>query len=220
MHRRARGVPGALLAGGAIALAAVVPTAGRANHIPGATYTGTDERGGAVTLVVSADGSHVTEFAIHPCGEPFAISTQPAAIIDHAFSWEATPPHLYGSFLKGSFSDAQTAAGTLNMSNIFGCESGVLAWTARTQSQPPTPVPPATPLPTPNASCVVPNVIGKNLTRAKAMLREADCSAGRVRKKHSTAAARDRVLAQTPRPRTRLPQGGRVHLVVSLGRRQ
>ena len=210
---------GALAAASAALLAAVLASTGGASHIPGATYRGTDVLGGELSLVVSADGLQVTEFELHTCGELFRISTQPAAIVDHSFAWQATPPHLLGSFFTGTFSGEQTAAGTLKMSNIFGCQSGTLAWTARTTSPPPQPPPSPPPPVPPKPACVVPNLLGKTLTKARATLSSANCSLGGVRRAYSDAMRRGRVAAQKPRPRTRLPNGGKVQVTVSLGRR-
>jgi Tol biopolymer transport system component len=78
----------------------------------------------------------------------------------------------------------------------------------------PPPVSPPPPPPTAQA-CRVPKVVGLRLAAAKQRIRRASCTVGRIRKKHSTRVGR--VLAQSPRPGTRLPRGGRVNLVV--GRR-
>jgi glucose/arabinose dehydrogenase len=89
---------------------------------------------------------------------------------------------------------------------------------------PPAPVPPP-PLPPPPApatapKCLVPNVVGKKLAVARRALATARCATGRVSKAHSRKVRAGLVLSQSPRPRTRLPRGGKVRLVVSLGRRK
>jgi hypothetical protein len=65
--------------------------------------------------------------------------------------------------------------------------------------------------------CTVPNVRRMRLARAKATLTRALCRVGSVRKVRSAKAMRGRVIRQRPAPGTRLPEGGRVNLVV--GRR-
>lgn len=65
--------------------------------------------------------------------------------------------------------------------------------------------------------CKVPNVRRMRLARAKATLTRALCRVGSVRKVRSAKAMTGRVIRQRPAPGTRLPEGGRVSLVV--GRR-
>jgi PASTA domain-containing protein len=64
-------------------------------------------------------------------------------------------------------------------------------------------------------TCRVPNVVGQRLARARTRIRQAHCSVGRIRRRHSRRVGR--VLAQSPRAGTRLSFRGRVSLVV--GRR-
>jgi beta-lactam-binding protein with PASTA domain len=66
--------------------------------------------------------------------------------------------------------------------------------------------------------CNVPAVIGLRLAAARTRIRRAHCRVGRVRARHGVRRRQlGRVVAQQPRARTVLPQGGRVRLVV--GRR-
>ncbi len=74
------------------------------------------------------------------------------------------------------------------------------------------PPPPATRI------CRVPRVIGMRLIRAKAAIRRADCSVGRVRSVRARA-RRGRVVRQSPRAGARLRAGAKVALVVSRGLR-
>jgi len=68
--------------------------------------------------------------------------------------------------------------------------------------------------------CDVQNVLGKTLTAAKQLLERASCSLGSVRRGYSARVARGRVSRQSPRfPGSVLAGGGKVALVVSLGRR-
>jgi uncharacterized delta-60 repeat protein len=67
-------------------------------------------------------------------------------------------------------------------------------------------------------NCRVPNVIGKTLRAARAMIARASCRLGRVGHGASARAPRGHVVAQRPLAGTNLPNGGKVNLVVSLGR--
>jgi PASTA domain/FG-GAP repeat len=84
---------------------------------------------------------------------------------------------------------------------------------------PPPPAPPPPPPPTPQLRCVVPNVKGKTLVRARALLAARRCALGRVTRGYSRKVRKGRVITQRPRASTRLPRGGRVNLLVSRGRR-
>jgi hypothetical protein len=76
-------------------------------------------------------------------------------------------------------------------------------------------------VPTPRATraarCVVPNVRGRTLVRAKALLRRAGCVTGSVRRAFSSSMRRGRVLSQTPRAGARVRRGAKVKLVLSKG---
>ena len=67
-------------------------------------------------------------------------------------------------------------------------------------------------------NCVVPNVKGSSLKSARARLARAGCLTGRVTRRFSSRAS-GHVIAQRPKPGTRLPALGRVALVISKGRR-
>ena len=76
--------------------------------------------------------------------------------------------------------------------------------------------PPPPPPPAPAVKrCVVPRVIGMRLGRAGTRIRRAQCSVGRVTRRHSRRLGR--VLSQRPRAGTHMRRGGKVRLVV--GRR-
>jgi chitodextrinase len=68
------------------------------------------------------------------------------------------------------------------------------------------------------ATCVVPNVVGLSLRRARAAVRRAGCALVPVTKRYSSRRS-GRVVAEQPRAGTRLRLPGRVRLVVSKGRR-
>jgi glucose/arabinose dehydrogenase len=86
---------------------------------------------------------------------------------------------------------------------------------------PPPPVspPPLQPRP-PAVRCTVPKVVGKSLEAARRALVAARCAPGRISRTYSRKVRAGLVVAQSPRPRTRLPRGGKVRLVVSRGRKR
>lgn len=67
--------------------------------------------------------------------------------------------------------------------------------------------------------CVVPNLRGRTLAAARAALTKAQCRVGRRKRAYSTKVKKGTVISQHPRAGTRVPQGTRVTLVVSRGRK-
>jgi len=65
--------------------------------------------------------------------------------------------------------------------------------------------------------CVVPNLVGKTLPAAKAALKRASCTVGRVTRAASTREPKGHVVSQSPRPHKKLRPRGKVNLVVSKG---
>jgi PASTA domain len=93
---------------------------------------------------------------------------------------------------------------------------------------PPPPPPPAAPPPPPSPpvvqeaslpACVVPNVRRRTLGKAAASIRASSCLVGRVRYVFART-RRGRVVRESPKPGTRLPNRGRVNLIVSRGPRR
>jgi GH25 family lysozyme M1 (1,4-beta-N-acetylmuramidase) len=78
---------------------------------------------------------------------------------------------------------------------------------------PPAPPPPIPPPPPPAVLCRVPRVIGLRLPSARARIRRAHCSVGRVRR--IRAKSPGRIVAQNPRAGSRRARGARVSLVVA-----
>ncbi len=68
--------------------------------------------------------------------------------------------------------------------------------------------------------CLVPRVARKTLGVAQRMIRQAHCTLAPVHRKYSNRVKRRRVIAQSPVPGTRLPEGARVTLLVSRGPRR
>jgi serine protease AprX len=96
---------------------------------------------------------------------------------------------------------------------------------------PPPPPPPPPPLPPPPppppvvrqpavVRCVVPNVKGKTVPKAKAALKAKKCAAGKITGKFSGKVKKGRVIAQSKRPGTRHPRNTKVNLTVSKGARR
>ena len=87
--------------------------------------------------------------------------------------------------------------------------------TTNSPSPPPFPPPPPGPPPPPPSGvrCVVPQVIGLRMTRARARIRRANCSVGRIRR--AKARRIERVIGQSPRPGGIRRRGFPVKLVVA-----
>jgi beta-lactam-binding protein with PASTA domain len=56
------------------------------------------------------------------------------------------------------------------------------------------------------------------LVTAERAIAFANCSTGKIRHGYSKTVKRGRAISEKPRPETVLPKGGKVNLVVSLGR--
>lgn len=129
---------GLLLVAGALAFSAAPA---RADHIPGATYTGTAATGGTIEVDVSADGASVTRFAASQvptdCGVVSVSFTGSIPIVNHAFAREA----IDGADFAGTFAPAQRVAGTLSEGAggaPVDCAYSV-GWTGATTALPPQP---------------------------------------------------------------------------------
>jgi Bacterial Ig domain/PASTA domain len=68
--------------------------------------------------------------------------------------------------------------------------------------------------------CVVPNLKGKTLVRARALLKARRCALGRVTRAHSRLLKRGLIIKQSRRPGASLRRGAKVNVVVSRGRRR
>jgi subtilisin family serine protease len=86
----------------------------------------------------------------------------------------------------------------------------------------PPPPPPSLPaqIGTPPARCVVPNVKGKTVVRARGLLSRRRCRLGRVGRAYSRRVKKSKIVSQSRRPGVRLARGTRVNVVVSRGRRR
>ena len=142
---------------------------------------------------------------------PGTVSSSPAGIdcgasCSHAFAdatsvtLTATPAPGYGFTGWGG-----DCSGTGTCSLQMSADRAV---TATFTSNPPLP------------KCVVPKVKGKRLAAAKRAIRRAHCSVGKITRAYSAKVKRGRVIAQKPKPGTTRPQGARVSLKVSKGRRR
>lgn len=114
----------------AACLLLIAASPGQANHVAGATYTGTYD-GGTVDFDVSADGTAVTHFGVtlkdgRPCAD---ITITPAMPInDHAFAGPFGPRLA----VTGSFPGGRSAEGTFAFSRGVPpeCPSGSVPWSA------------------------------------------------------------------------------------------
>jgi hypothetical protein len=68
--------------------------------------------------------------------------------------------------------------------------------------------------------CIVPNVKKKTLLASRSALAKANCTLGRITRRVSATVAKGRVISSRPRAGTRLPNKGKVDLVVSKGRKR
>jgi predicted phage tail protein len=83
-----------------------------------------------------------------------------------------------------------------------------------------TPKAPASVPPTPTPTCLVPNVVSKQLGTAKTKIKKAHCRVGTITYRPSTRAKTNRVLSETPKAGKRLKSGTKVNLTVGRGGRQ
>jgi hypothetical protein len=134
--------PRALAAGPPLLVAALLTLAApaHANHIPGATYTGTAATGGTVSFDVSARGGAIVRFAWSgvptDCGILTGSFKGSTPIVDHAFDLFKQQPGRPVTF-AGSFPASQQAIGTLGKPGRGGCKS--VGWTATTTAIAPPP---------------------------------------------------------------------------------
>jgi PASTA domain/Divergent InlB B-repeat domain len=64
------------------------------------------------------------------------------------------------------------------------------------------------------AKCVVPKLLGLTLKKAKARIKRAHCTVGKITRKRSVKSKRGKVLTQKPKPGKRLAPGAKVNLTV------
>src|SRR5262245_12596185 len=101
----------------------------RANHIPGALYTGTHSGSGTVEFHVSADCASISGFTVLTPAEACKVNRFFAPpgipIRDHTFSWSN------GDFsLSGSFPGIQTASGSFTFASGYSAGCGdTVTWT-------------------------------------------------------------------------------------------
>ena len=66
-------------------------------------------------------------------------------------------------------------------------------------------------------SCVVPNVVGKSLAKARVAITRAHCKVGTVSHKASSASKKGKVIGQSPKARKKLRNGAKVNVTVGKG---
>jgi subtilisin family serine protease len=132
---------------------------------------------------------------------------------------------IAGAEPKGSLAGLAITGGRLNAANTLAVAPPV-------SPPPPLPPPPTSPPPTPPAipvppsvqapalvqpRCVVPNVKGRTVAKAKAMLKARRCTAGKIKQAFSGKVKKGRVIAQSRRAGSRHPRNAKVNLTVSKG---
>jgi uncharacterized repeat protein (TIGR01451 family) len=134
----------------ALALAVVVgglvgASRAHANHVFGATYTGTHSGGGQISFTVSRDGAYVTSLAFTnlPAGCGLSIGgpdPRPllAPITNHAFSYTSTGTPTDPVSFSGTFPALLSASGTLRWTLGHSCgePAPTVTWTATTSAPP------------------------------------------------------------------------------------
>jgi uncharacterized repeat protein (TIGR01451 family) len=116
-----------------------------ANHVYGATYTGTHSGGGQIRFTVSRDGSYVTSIAFTdlPAGCGLSIGgpdPRPllALITNHAFSYTSAGTPTDPVSFSGTFPGLLSASGTLRWALGHSCgeSAPTVTWTATTSAPP------------------------------------------------------------------------------------
>lgn len=102
--------------------------------------------------------------------------------------------------------DNGTAGGATSGSDT-GAQSTTLTDTQTTTTTAPVTTPAAT-------KCVVPNLIGKTVARAKKLLAKAHCGVGKVTRRTAKKKLRGLVVSQSPRARTVKRAGSKVSVVI------
>lgn len=123
----------------AVGLLLLAASPGQAEHVSGATYSGT-WAGGTIELDVSADGKTVTRFEVSKnpgqrCLEALGLQVP---INDHAFD-ASTGPQLS---ISGSFPSARSAQGAFSFGSgpgvpNYDCGSGSVPWSATVDTSAP-----------------------------------------------------------------------------------
>jgi hypothetical protein len=123
----------------------------------------------------------------------------------------ATVPAGGSTSFRFAYAQDYTAAGVAALAksaaDAFGISGGA-----------PTPPPPGV-TPTSKPRCKVPRLRGKTLKAAKKALRKAHCRAGKVSRKRSKTIHKGRVISTKPKAGRKLPNGTKVKITLSRGRR-
>src|SRR5919198_3325419 len=123
-----------------VALGGWFAAAARAEHVPGATYTGTLSGGKSVAFTVSPDGSYVTSFYADflpiGCGTSLTGTWMDLALITND-TFTHTADGLGDITFTGTFTGLQSATGTVSWVGPY-CESErpTVTWEATTSSPP------------------------------------------------------------------------------------
>jgi hypothetical protein len=178
--------------------------------------------GSTCTVTMHSDENAIVFFERPPAGEVIiqlagsgsgTVTSSPAGIdcgsvCSQPFS-TASPVTLTATPSSGSTFAGWSGggcSGTGTCTNVPPMNSSMTVTATFTENSPP-----------PHPSCRVPKVKGKKLTAAKAAIRNAHCSAGKITKAFSAKTKKGRIISQKPAPGTRHPAGTKIKLTVSKG---
>lgn len=157
----------------------------------------------ALTVTVSGNGTVTSS--------PAGIACPPTCTATYAGETVALTPHPGSGRLFGGWTGA--CSGKAGCSVVMTAARS--AGASFVAAPPPPPPPPVT-----KPKCVVPKVLGKTLTKAKAAIKKGRCRTGKVTRAYSKRMKKGRVLAQRPKAGKRLVNGAKVNLVLSRGKRR
>ena len=214
-------------------------SAARANHIPGAVYTGTNSGGGTVEFHVSAEGSSVTYLKItnlpgDTCTFTSIEFPSPSfPIVNHAFAYEGTNRFFRGTFDSPPARDrdgavvsaADPSAAGLPDPDLHVERDHLVGPSASAAAASTTAAAASSATATARLrlwcrrSASSQRSCGSRSRRPSSRSCAPTAALGWITRAYSTVVPRGRVISQKPRPGTRLANGARVHLRVSRGRR-
>jgi hypothetical protein len=163
---------------------------------PGGVSANAGNASATITWTAPADdgGSAITGYAVTP---HIGATAQPSVAVGAVTS----------ATLSG-LGNGTTYTFTVAAKNAVGTGAASKASNAVVPKAPPPPV-----------RCAVPNVKGKPLARAKRKITAGHCKTGKVTTAKSKTVKKGNVIAQKPKPGTKLARGAKVNLTVSRGRR-
>jgi hypothetical protein len=154
------------------------------------------------TLTVSQSGTATGEITSAPAGIDCGTACSAHFGYGTTVTLSAVPP-LHGIF--DGWSGACTGTGACTVTT-----NGATSVTAKFST---------TGGPPPLKPCLVPNVKGKTLGKAKSAMKTHYCRVGKINHAFSSKVKKGHVISQKPKAHKRLKHGAKVNLVLSRGRR-